>query len=151
VIHNLSRFPELRKAEDDFGFARAGGDEPPNPARQFARILRDGPALGIHTLAWCDTYNNVGRWLDRQGLRDMEIRVLFQMNATDSSQLIDSPAASQLGPHRAVLYHEGLGQSEKFRPYAVPSEAWLGQVREQLVRKHAATRAGSPHAGPPVA
>ncbi|MCR4415891.1 MAG: FtsK/SpoIIIE domain-containing protein, partial [Thermoguttaceae bacterium] len=151
VIHNLSRFHELRKAEDDFGFVRAGGDEPPSPARRFARILRDGPALGIHTLAWCDTYNNVGRWLDRQGLRDMEMRVLFQMNATDSSQLIDSPAASQLGPHRAVLYHEGLGQSEKFRPYAMPSEAWLDRVREQLARKCEATAANAPDAAPPAA
>jgi hypothetical protein len=55
----------------------------------------------------------------------VELRVLFQMNATDSSNLIDSPAATQLGVHRALLYNEGEGRLEKFRPYGPPPEDWL--------------------------
>ena len=46
---------------------------------------------GIHTLMWCDTYSTLNRLLDRQSLRNFEMRVLFQMNATDSSNLMDSP------------------------------------------------------------
>jgi S-DNA-T family DNA segregation ATPase FtsK/SpoIIIE len=94
--------------------------------------LRDGPALGVHTLLWCDTYNNVSRWFDRQGLRDLELRVLFQMNATDSSNLIDSPAAGRLGVHRAILYNEGTAHLEKFRPYSLPSDDWLAWIKVQL-------------------
>jgi hypothetical protein len=131
IVYNLSRFRDLRRAEDDFGFSSFDGDKPPSPAKQFARILRDGPALGIHTLVWCDTLNNVSRWLDRQALRDLEMRVALQMNATDSSTLIDSPAAGKLGMHRAILYHEGQGWQEKFRPYGPPTAQWLDWVGKQ--------------------
>ena len=131
ILYNLGRFSELRKTDDGFGFG-SRDDGPPSPGKQFSRILRDGPAKGIHTLVWCNTYNTLNRWLDRQELHDLEFRVLLQMNATDSSQLIDSPAASQLGPHRAILYNEGLGELEKFRPYGMPAPEWLDQVQRQL-------------------
>lgn len=131
VVFDLGRFRDLRRSEDDFGFSRRD-DQPVSPAKQFSTILHDGPMAGIHTLLWCDSYNNATRALDRQGLRDLELRVLFQMNATDSSNLMDSPAAGQLGVHRAILYDEGDGSAEKFRPYGPPSEAFLTRVGRQL-------------------
>ena len=131
-IHNLSRFRDLRRADDDFGFSSMEDNKPPTPNKQFVEILREGPAVGIHTLVWCDTFNNVNRWLDRQTLRDLDYRVLCQMSATDSSNLMDSPAASRLGTHRALLFSEEQGTYEKFRPYAPPSSEWLRWVREQL-------------------
>ena len=93
-----------------------GEDKPPSPGKQFANILREGPLVGVHLLMWCDSYNNVIRALDRQGLRDVDYRVVFQMNATDSSNLIDTPVASRLGVHRAILYNEGRGTVEKIPP-----------------------------------
>jgi len=129
-VYNFSRFRDLRR-EDDFGYS-SDESETPNPSKQFAAILRDGPAFGIHTLIWCDTYANVSRMLDRQGLRDFEMRVLFQMNATDSSSLMDAPDASKLGVHRAVFYDEGQGRAEKFRPYGLPTGDWLAAVKRQL-------------------
>jgi len=141
MIFDLPRFRDLRKAEDDFSFSRSD-DKPADPATLLARILRDGPAVGIHTLVWCDTYHNLNRSIDRQGLRDLELRVVFQMNVTDSSNLIDSPAASQLGVHRALVYNEGEGRLEKFRPYGPPEERWLAWAAEQLQRR-AANRAPS--------
>ena len=129
-IYNIARFRDLRK-EDDFSFSALDDGKPPSPAKQFNNILREGPALGIHTLVWCDTYNNVTRFLDRQGLRDFEIRVLFQMNATDSSNLMDTPDASRLGVHVAISYDEGQGRMEKFRPYGLPSNEWLAELKKQ--------------------
>jgi ABC-type multidrug transport system fused ATPase/permease subunit len=143
VIYDLARFRELRRGDDDFSFARSDENQPASPASQFGRILREGPALGIHALIWCDSYNNVNRTFDRQGLRELELRVLFQMNATDSSNLIDSPAASQLGVHRALLYNEAEGRLEKFRPYGPPPDDWLAWLDRQL---HARLSAG-PEAG----
>ena len=70
--------------------------------------------------------------LDRQSMQDFEMRVLFQMNANDSSSLMDSPEASRLGVHRAILYDEGQGRMEKFRPYGLPSAEWLAQVESHL-------------------
>jgi hypothetical protein len=134
VVHDLGRFRDLRKADDDFGFSM-GESKPASPGKQFGHILREGAALGIHVLVWCDTYNNVVRSIDRQGLRDFEIRVLFQMSGTDSSNLIDSPAASKLGVHRALLYSEEEARVEKFRPYAAPSTKWLAWVQSQLAAR----------------
>ena len=53
------------------------------------------------------------------------------MNPTDSSQLIDSPAASGLGPHSRVL-QRGPGKLEKFRPYGLPTEEFLAEVARQF-------------------
>ena len=131
-VYDLSRFRDLRKAEDDFGFARAEEEGPPQPGRQFRTILHEGPAFGIHALIWCDSLNSVGRSLDRQGLDDVEMRVLFRMNAADSSSLIDSPAASQLGLHRALFDDQGQNLLEKFRPYGPPSSQWLAWVKTRL-------------------
>lgn len=132
VIHDLSRFRDLRKGETDFGFSREEG--PPSPARQFREIIHEGPMLGIHALIWSDSYNSLSRSLDRQGLDDIEMRVLFRMSAADSSSLIDTPAASLLGVYRAIFDDEGQGLSEKFRPYGLPHQAWLEWVRERLQR-----------------
>ncbi len=131
-IFDLARFRDLRKSDDDFSFSRYDEDKPVSPAAHLGRLLRDGPALGLHVLIWCDSYHNVGRFMERQTLRDIELRVLFQMNVTDSSNLVDSPAASQLGMHRALLYDEGEGHLEKFRPYGPPADDYLEHVAEQL-------------------
>ena len=64
VIFNGGRFRDLRRGEDDFSFS-SDRDKPPSPDKQWAEILRNGPAWGVHTLLWCDTYNNVSRMLDR--------------------------------------------------------------------------------------
>ena len=133
-IYNFGRFRELRK-EDDYGFGGFDENKPVSPGKLFATILRDGPLSGIHTLAWCDSCASVNRLLDRQGLRDFEMRVLFQMNATDSSSLMEAPDASRLGIHRAIFYDEGQGYSEKFRPYGVPTPEWLEWVAKQLRRE----------------
>lgn len=137
VAYDLGRFRDLRREEDDFGFGM-GEEKPPSPGKQFANILREGPLVGVHLLMWCDSYNNVIRALDRQGLRDVDYRVVFQMNATDSSNLIDTPVASRLGVHRAILYNEGRGTIEKFRPYGLPTDEWMANVRAQLTPEHPA-------------
>lgn len=131
-IHNLARFRELKKS-DDFGLSGFGEEAKASGDKQLATILREGPAHGVHTLIWCDSYNNLTRWIDRPSLRDLELRVLFQMSATDSSNLMDSPAASRLGGHVSILYSEELGAAEKFRPYGLPTREWLASVKTALV------------------
>jgi hypothetical protein len=135
LVYDLQRFRDLRKEGDDFGFSRYGEEKPASPSKQFANILREGPPVGVHTIVWCDSLNNLNRTFDRQGLREFEIRVLFQMSANDSSTLIDSPAAGKLGEHRALFFSEEEGKLEKFRPYAYPEDEWLGFVRRQLCNR----------------
>jgi hypothetical protein len=143
VIYNLARFRDLKKS-DDYAF----DDEATGAGKKLATILREGPPLGVHTLVWCDSYNNVNRWLDRQTLRDFELRVLFQMSATDSSNLMDTPAASRLGPHMSLFYSEEQGQAEKLRPYGLPPAEWLAWVRGQRSAARDQSLAGRDGVGP---
>ncbi|MCP4833195.1 MAG: AAA family ATPase [Phycisphaera sp.] len=123
LVHGLQRFRVLRRSEDDFGFT--SDDTPPTPDRVFGEILREGPEHGIHVVAWADTVGTLERCVDRQTMRAFDQRAMFQVGATDSSTLIDSPAASQLGANRGLLYSDERGTIEKFRPWALPSEAYL--------------------------
>jgi hypothetical protein len=129
-LYGLQRFRDLRRSEDDFGFGRR--EEKPSPAQQFATIVREGAGLGVHTILWCDTLNNLQRSLERAALREFEMRVLFQMSVADSSNLIDTPLASKLGVHRAYFFSEEQGRLEKCRPYGLPPQTWLDHVRERL-------------------
>lgn len=115
IAMGIHRYRDLRK-RDDFSFGDE--DNAPKPDKLLARIIREGPSFGIHTIAWCDTAANVDRTFERQTTREFEARVLFQMSANDSTALIDTPAAANLGRNRALLYREELGTVEKFRPYS---------------------------------
>ncbi len=117
-IRDLQRFKALRQ-EEDFSFSF---DEPASggasPGKVFLDLVSDGAAAGIHLIAGVDTWNNAGRWIPRKAMADFQMRVLYQMSANDSAALIDSPAAGNLGLHRALLYDESMGTVETFRPYA---------------------------------
>ena len=137
MIYGLQRYRVLRKSEDSsFSFSMDDDEKKKVPVdKQFADILREGPALGIHVITWADAPAAVERTLDRTSLREFDHRVLFQMSANDSSNLIDSPAANKLGFHRALAFSEEQGVMEKFRPYALPGKPWLEHVKSLLEAK----------------
>src|SRR5205823_2232472 len=132
IVYGLQRYRALRKSEESYSFGSGDEAKKPQPDKQFAELLREGPALGMHVIAWCDTPASVERTLERTSLREFDNRVLFQMSAADSSNLIDSPLANKLGQNRALLYSEEQGITEKFRPYGQPNPAWLERVKVTL-------------------
>lgn len=136
-VHGLARFRDLKKS-DDFGISGFGEEGSGAADKQWATILREGPSVGVHAIVWSDSYSNTSRWLERQTMRDFDLRVLFQMSATDSSNLMESPSASKLGVQLAILYSEEQVLAEKFRPYGLPSEGWLTWVSQQLHSRPAA-------------
>jgi len=131
LLHGLHRFRSLRRKEDDFSFS-TDPDAAAGPDKQLASIIREGPGLGVHVLCWSDTVGNLERAFDRQTVAEFDTRVLFQMNAADSTTLIDSPAAGKLGMQRALLYNEESGAIEKFRPYSLPDIEWVRKVGQAL-------------------
>jgi energy-coupling factor transporter ATP-binding protein EcfA2 len=134
-IYGMQRYRMLRKTDESFSFAASDAEKPPEPDKQFSTILREGPAFGVHIITWADTPATLERTLDRAALREFDNRILFQMSANDSSNLIDSPIGNKLGQNRALSYSEEQGVMEKFRPYAIPDRAWLARVREKLAGK----------------
>jgi hypothetical protein len=135
MIYGVQRYRVLRRSEDAFGLSLEE-EQASRPDARFADLLREGPGVGIHVVVWADTLSTLERTLDRQTMREFDHRVLFQMSATDSSNLIDSPDANNLGLHRVLLYSEEQGGVEKFRPYAAPPKDWLAHAAKTL-RQHA--------------
>ena len=126
LIQGLQNFKKLRM-EDEFSFSSSSSDGP-TAAATLMSLITEGPARGIHLILTCDTYNNANRFLGRKALTEFEMRVVFQMSASDSASLIDAPAASTLGLHRALLYNDREGSLETFRPYAQPGNDWVESV-----------------------
>jgi DNA segregation ATPase FtsK/SpoIIIE, S-DNA-T family len=130
LIHGLHNYKKLRQ-EDEFSFS-SSPDGAAQPAAILLNLINEGPAHGFHVIASCDSYNNVNRFLGRKNLGEFEMRILFQMSASDSASLIDAPAAATLGLHRALLYNDREGYLETFRPYAKPGNEWIEQVAKSL-------------------
>jgi S-DNA-T family DNA segregation ATPase FtsK/SpoIIIE len=131
IIYGLENFKKLRQ-EDEFSFGAGGSESGPNPAAVLQTLITEGPSHGIHVFITCDSFNNISRFLGRKALSEFASRVLFQMSASDSAALIDSPDASTLGLHRALLYNDREGYTEVFRPYARPGNEWIEQVAASL-------------------
>ncbi len=126
-LFDVVRFRKLRRKDDDFGYGGFDKKEA-SPSDLLAEILRDGPSVGVHVWLWCDSANTVSRWLSREMQQHLENRVALAMNAGDSSQLIDTPAASRLGANRAWLFRGDRGTLDKFRPYSAPQPAAIAEL-----------------------
>jgi hypothetical protein len=135
VVHDLQRFRMLRQGSE-FDFGGGGGEEKPTADRCFADVLGEGPVQGVHTVVWADSLTSLNRTLNRKTLKEFAMRILFQMSAADSSELIDTPMAGTLGLYRGLLYLEDQGTTEKFRPYALPDADTLEQLRKGLLTAH---------------
>lgn len=117
-IANLSRFREFRRS-DEFSFSSHEGELKPDSL--LTKLLSEGPTMGIHVCIWSDTPTTLSRWLPRNALRDIEIRILQQMSASDSNQLIDSSLAHRLDRYVLLAHDDSDGKSVKFRPYELDS------------------------------
>lgn len=118
VLAGLHRLRDLRKSED-FSFS-LDEDAAPAADKQLAHVLREGPGVGVWTLAWCDTLTNLERAVERSTVREFGLRAVMQMGASDSATLIDSSAAAHLGANRALLSDDEAGTVIKFRPVDLP-------------------------------
>ena len=131
LIHDLHNYKKLRQ-EDEFSFSSS--NDGPQPAAILLSLINEGPARGIHVIATCDSYNNVNRYLGRKNLTEFEMRVLFQMSASDSASLIDSPDGAKLGLNRALFFNEREGYLETFRPYSKPGNDWIEMAAQSLAK-----------------
>ena len=130
-VHGLQRFKSLRY-EEDFGISL--DESKVSPATRFNQLICDGTRIGFHLICTCDTANNAVRFLSRKALSEFDSRVVFQMSANDSASLIETPKASTLGLHRAILQNTQAGTLETFRPYSLPDYPWIDEAARHLSR-----------------
>lgn len=119
----------LRRDEDDYSGTSAGD--------RLGELLREGPEVGIHVVAWADTYANLARTIERRFLGEFGMRVAGPMGADESQSMLDSLAASRLDrPHRVLFTDEERpGVIEKLRPYGLPPRDWLADLAARIRSK----------------
>jgi DNA segregation ATPase FtsK/SpoIIIE, S-DNA-T family len=125
-IHGLQRFRKL-KQEESFSW----NEEEKCVGTLLTEILHEGPEHKIHTICWADCWGSLTRILSRKNLSEFEHRVLFQMSQSDSVNLIDSPAASKLSLHTALLFNEQTGDTLKFRPFSLPTKECFQKLERE--------------------
>ena len=135
VAFALQRLRQLR-ADEDAGFGASAAGEP--PSERFLKIIASGAEYGVHVIAWSDSLASIQRALPRRALKDFDRRILFQMSASDSMEIIDDEAASRLGLHTALSVSLMDGSLEKFRPFALPEPGFIEGLGAQLASRFAA-------------
>jgi DNA segregation ATPase FtsK/SpoIIIE, S-DNA-T family len=115
---------DLRENE---GSSWSQPDDQADLRQTFAKILREGPEVGIHTLMWADSQSSAARILDRRMLGDCARRIVGPMSEQDSLALIDEPKAGRLDkPHRLIRFDDDRpGDLEMFRPYVPSKPDWF--------------------------
>jgi len=136
LVIGIERFRALRQDDEFASFSSSSEEgEGASAAANFGKLLSDGPNEGIHSIVWCDTLANLNRTFSRKMIREFEMRVLYQVSANDSSELIDSPVANRLGLYSALLFTAFNGAVEKFRPYGEPDLTFLKEVYTLMQRR----------------
>ncbi len=87
------------------------------PTTPSPKFCEKGPNVGLFTLCWVDSWGTLARFVPRQGLRDLEVRILSRCRPTIRIKLIDSSAANKLEAHAMIYFDETDGKIVKFRPY----------------------------------
>jgi S-DNA-T family DNA segregation ATPase FtsK/SpoIIIE len=126
VLDPLERFRDLRQ-EESFNFSLDASAATMEGSVAFQSVLRDGPPANVFTIVVCGSVETLSRWLPRASHHDLELRILGQMNASDSALLIDSPAASDLSAATMLLYDDSDGRITKFRQCSLPNPAAVKQ------------------------
>lgn len=109
-------------------------------ARQTIQLLQDilvnGPEFGIHILTWCDTLDGLGNVLGANMLRHFDIRVAFPTSPREEIMtLVERSSLPVLGSGQALYCNRDEMRLEKFRPFQLPSKAWLQQAAAFIQRK----------------
>ncbi len=129
IVDPLERFRDLRQ-DESFNFSLDSAGDSADGAAALQSILRDGPPSGVFVILICGSAETLTRWLPRSSKHDLELKILGQMNQSDSSMLIDSPAASELSAATLLLYDDSDGRITKFRQCELPDanvvRNWLG-------------------------
>jgi hypothetical protein len=96
----------------------------------IAYILKEGPDVGVFSLIQVNSIDGLERNLESKLLKEFSQRTASQMNPENSSEVIGSPKASNLGENRAWYYDDNEMNLIKFKPYELPTFSWVAQLQK---------------------
>ncbi len=118
LIDRLQRFGTLQQADAyNFSLDGAGGS---SGAELFQKVLREGPAAGIHTIVSTTSSEILHRWLPRGSVADLQIRIVGRISEAESSVLIDRPDAGHLTTATVLLHDTADGSTTPLRVVEMP-------------------------------
>ncbi|MET8652655.1 FtsK/SpoIIIE domain-containing protein [Nocardia aurea] len=123
--HSLS---EYRAAPIVLAFAGMGRARDIDPddygddtlSARLSRILRDGPEVGVHVLAWFERGVGVDRRLKSQARNEFAHRLAGRLSRDDSMTIVSSETAADLKAGQAVLADLDRATEVRVRKFAVP-------------------------------
>ncbi|HZR53109.1 MAG TPA: FtsK/SpoIIIE domain-containing protein [Streptosporangiaceae bacterium] len=116
LVAGMHRWHELT-TEGDYG-------RPSETAVRLARLADKGPDVGIHVVAWADSYGTAERSLRRAGIARFGLRAVLRLfSPAESDALLGVAAAVGLDDNRALFRDTEwpIDQVEKFKPYSISS------------------------------
>jgi tetratricopeptide (TPR) repeat protein len=111
-----------------------GLDGDPELVEVLEEILRDGPEVGVHTWAWCETVGGLARRLPASVLREFAWRVAGKQSPDDSQRLLGSDEAAELRDRQVLLVNDDRGLIRRCTTYTVPTGKWLAELLDTFQR-----------------
>ena len=95
-------------------------------AQNLSYILHKGSRMDIHTLIWSDKGSSLEAIFGNDVLHCFDYRVALPMSSReDVAKVLERSDAGAPGQKQAFFFSRDKDGFEKFRPYSVPSQAWL--------------------------
>ena len=92
------------------------------------KIVRDGPEVGVHVIAWIDKKASVDRRMSYEVLREFALRLCGPMSREDSLALIDTDDAATLHPGQAVFDDHDQSKRYRLRVFSSPDPEWAAEL-----------------------
>ncbi|WP_019931268.1 FtsK/SpoIIIE domain-containing protein [Nocardia sp. BMG111209] len=102
--------------------------DPDSESGRLADVLRRGPEVGVHVIAWGDRNASLERRFDHEGFRQFGHKVLGTASEDDSRTLIDSEVASSLSPNQLAVDDYDNARTTIVRRFDEPSPAWFDRL-----------------------
>ncbi len=99
-----------------------------DPVNMLARILRDGPEVGVHVISWFDRAAGINKRLSSQLVSEFGQRLVAQLSRDESGSLVDSDSAASLKPGQGLLADVDRATEHKVRTFASPPRGWLAAL-----------------------
>jgi S-DNA-T family DNA segregation ATPase FtsK/SpoIIIE len=102
----------------DDPYADADRSGPQEVARSLARILRDGPEVGCHTIVVADGLAQFDRRLGRDMLKEFDWRIAGSgLSPADIAAVTESYREGEIRRSQLLLIDHGRGKSRRIRAY----------------------------------
>ena len=97
----------------------------PTVTERFAKILENGPSLGIHFWIWCDSVNSLEKRLKRNLWNQFNWKIFGQMSESASTYILDGSGGVQdLKPNQVIIRDESRGEQNLCLVYDKAPTTW---------------------------